>query len=60
MHPLKVNNQKMENKITDRLVHLKRMQIFFKRRYCRLFSQVDGPLVGRLRKLFALNRLIGC
>ena len=60
MYLSKVNNQTMENKITDRLVNLKQMQIFFNQRYCRFFSQVGRHLVGRLRKLFALNRLIGC
>ena len=29
IYSLKVNNQTMDNKITDRLVNLKRMQIFF-------------------------------
>ena len=29
IYSLKVNNQSIDNKITDRLVNLKRMQIFF-------------------------------
>ena len=49
MHSLKINNQTMENKITDHLVHSKWFQIFFKRRYCRFFSQVPVTLASRLK-----------